>query len=320
MGLGARAISDLLREHVSGMACGREECPMRLPQDVTQERWALGLSGGADSVALLLKCLEVGVRPVALHFNHAFADENGDEAEAFCRELCASLGVALVVDRREIGGQERGSKESRARAARMAFFAREIPAAGCVGILLAHQADDRAENLILRLARGCGAEGLSSFGWGGAVPGAPLLRVWRPLLDETHAEQVAWLKARGQSWVEDVSNADVTIPRNAIRHLLTPVLPHFTSGANASADLLAEESACLARLAEAAIVSRTEQTLELSPKTDAVLARRALRKWLPNVMTRQQTEALLALPVGGVTQVEGGITVKRVGDWTWVRL
>lgn len=293
---------------------------MRLPEDVKQVRWALGLSGGADSVALLLKCLEAGVRPVALHFNHAFADENGDEAEAFCRTLCAALGVALIVGRRQVGAQERGSKESRARAARMAFFAREIPATGCVGILLAHQADDRAENLVLRLARGCGAEGLSSFGWGGTVPGAPSLRVWRPLLDETHAEQVAWLEARGQCWVEDVSNADVTIPRNAIRHVLVPVLPHFTSGANASADLLAEESACLTRLAESATVSRTGQTLELRPETDSVLARRALRKWLPNVMTRQQTEALLALPVDGVTQVEGGIRVRRVGAWTWVRL
>lgn len=293
---------------------------MRLPEDVKQARWALGLSGGADSVALLLKCLEAGVRPVALHFNHAFADENGDEAEAFCRTLCAALGVELIVGRRQVGAQERGSKESRARAARMAFFAREISATGCVGILLAHQADDRAENLVLRLARGCGAEGLSSFGWGGTVPGAPSLRVWRPLLDETHAEQVAWLETRGQCWVEDVSNADVTIPRNAIRHVLVPLLPHFTSGANASADLLAEESACLTRLAESATVSWTEQTLELRPETDPVLARRALRKWLPNVMTRQQTEALLALSANGVTQVEGGIRVKRVGAWTWVRL
>lgn len=293
---------------------------MRWPQDMMQVRWALGLSGGADSVALLLKCLEAGVRPVALHFNHAFADENGDEAEAFCRELCTSLGVALIVGRREVCVQERGSKESRARTARMAFFAREIPAAGCVGILLAHQADDRAENLVLRLARGCGAEGLTTFGWGGVLPGAPQLRVWRPLLDETHAAQVAWLRARGQSWVEDVSNTDVTIPRNAIRHVLTPLLPHFTSGANASADLLAEESACLARLTEAAVVTRTAQALELRPGTDFVLMRRALRKWLPNVMTRQQTEALLALPVGGVTQVEGGIGVKRVGAWAWVRL
>lgn len=293
---------------------------MRLPEDVRTTRWALGLSGGADSVALLLKCLEAGVRPVALHFNHAFADENGDEAEAFCRGLCASLGVSLTVGRRVEAPGERGSKESRARAARMAFFARELRAAGCVGILLAHQADDRAENLVLRLARGCGSEGLSSFDWGGGVPGAPKLRIWRPLLDETHAAQVAWLRARGQSWVEDVSNADLSIPRNAIRHVLAPLLPHFTSGANAAADLLAEEAACLNRLASQATRHRTAQTLEMAQDTDPTLLRRALRAWLPTTLTRRQTEALVALSVGEVTQVEGGLGVKRVGPWTWVRV
>lgn len=293
---------------------------MRLPQDIRKGRWAVGLSGGADSVALLLKCLEAGVRPVALHFNHAFADENGDEAEAFCRGLCAAREVPLRVGRRVAAPTERGSKESLARSARMTFFAQELHASRCVGILLAHQADDRAENLVLRLARGCGAEGLSSFGWGGGLPGSPELRIWRPLLDETHAAQVAWLRARRQSWVEDVSNADLSIPRNAIRRVLVPLLPHFTSGANAAADLLAEESACLNRLAQAAVIAGSEQTLELRPGTDPVLIRRALRAWLPTTLTRQQTEALLALQLGSVTQVTGGLTVKRIGESAWARL
>ena len=96
---------------------------MRWPEDLREARWALGLSGGADSVALLRRCVEAGGRPVALHFNHGFADENGDEAEAFCRDLCATLGVPLRVGRcpdPEAGG---GSKETRARRARMAFLA-----------------------------------------------------------------------------------------------------------------------------------------------------------------------------------------------------
>ena len=58
---------------------------MRLPEDARGAQWALGLSGGADSVALLHKCLEAGVRPVALHFNHAFEDENGDENDTILR-------------------------------------------------------------------------------------------------------------------------------------------------------------------------------------------------------------------------------------------
>ncbi len=294
---------------------------MRLPGMDDGARWALGLSGGADSTALLHKLLEHGVRPIALHLNHGFTDENGDEAEAFCRELCAGLGVPIRVGRAPgDAGPAGGSKEARARGWRMAFFAAEMRAVGAAGLFLAHQADDRAENLVLRLARGCGAEGLTSFGVAGRLPGTSDLRVWRPLLDETHAAQVAWLRARGLPWVEDVSNADLTIPRNAIRRVLAPLLPHFVSGANASADLLAEESACLARLAEAAVLSRSRDVLRLRPGVDPVLTRRAIRAWLaPIALTRRQVEALLALPEGTRTQVGGATLVRRLAAAAWRR-
>lgn len=290
---------------------------MRWPEDLRGARWALGLSGGADSVALLCRCVEAGCRPVALHFNHGFADENGDEAEAFCRALCARLGVPLRVGRNaapEAGG---GSKETRARRARLAFLAEAARAAGAVGVLLAHHAGDRAENLVLRLARGSGAAGLASFGWGGTLPGAPDLRLCRPLIDETHADQVAWLRAHTQPWVEDSSNADLAIPRNAIRRLIAERLPQFTKGANASADLLAEEDAFLAALAEAAVAERTERVLRLRPGTHPVLARRALRAWLPVAPTRRQLGVLLALPPGGTAQTNGALTLRRLSPEAW---
>lgn len=290
---------------------------MRWPEDLREARWALGLSGGADSVALLRRCVEAGGRPVALHFNHGFADENGDEAEAFCRDLCATLGVPLRVGRcpdPEAGG---GSKETRARRARMAFLAEAARAARAVGVLLAHQADDRAESLILRLARGCGVEGLTNLGWAGTLPGAPDLRLCRPLLDETHADQVAWLRARGLRWVEDVSNADLAIPRNAIRRLIAERLPQLTRGANVSADLLAEEGAYLAAQAEAAVAERTPRLLRLRPGTPTVLARRALRAWLPTPPTHAQLRALLALPVGGVAQTRGALILRRLSQEAW---
>ncbi len=285
---------------------------MRWPEDLFGARWALGLSGGADSVALLHRCVEAGCRPLALHFNHGFADENGDEAERFCRDLCARLGVSLRVGRCAAPEAGPGSKEARARRARLAFFAMALREADATGILLAHQADDRAENLILRMARGCGADGLASFGWCGMLPTAPERRICRPLIDETHAAQVTWLQTRGLAWVEDVSNADLTIPRNAIRRVLTPLLPHMVAGMNASADLLAEENAFLATLAERAIVERTPGVLCLAEGTPPVLARRALRAWLLVAPTRRQVERLLALPVGAVIQTEGHVTVRRL--------
>jgi len=292
---------------------------MRLPPRDDTTLWGLGLSGGADSTALLLRCAEAGFPVRPLHFNHAFPDENGDEAEDFCRALCRRLGLPLLAARCPETRPPRETKEVFARRHRMVFFADAARRLGLGGILLAHQADDRAENLILRLARGSGLGGLSSFGIEGTLPGVPGVRLWRPLLDETHAAQVAWLQAHGESWVEDASNADTSIPRNAIRHLLLPRLPHFTAGANATADLLAEEDAFLETLAENAVETRTERALALHPGTPPVLCRRALRRWLPG-LTRTWLERLCALPEGQIVQTPGAVRVEKTRPGAWRRL
>lgn len=292
---------------------------MRLPNDYPSLSWGLALSGGADSTALLYRCHEAGLSVTALHFNHGFADENGDEAEAFCRTLCATLGVPLRVEKCAEPWTGQATKEVFARNHRMAFFANASRALGLGGLLLGHQADDRAENLILRLARGCGLGGLTSFGWMGNLPGAPGLRLWRPLLDETHADQVAWLRARGLSWVEDISNADTAIPRNAIRRYVIPCLPHFVAGANASADLLTEEDAFLEELARKAIQTVSPEQLTLIPSTPEVLARRALRMWLPN-LTRAWLTRLFVLREGVIVQVPGGLRICRTVPLSWKNL
>ena len=289
---------------------------MRLPDDSPALSWGLALSGGADSTALLHRCCGAGLAITALHFNHGFADENGNEAEAFCRALCVSLNVPLRVGRCAESWTGQATKEVFARRHRMAFFADASRALGLEGILLGHQADDRAENLILRLARGCGLGGLTSFGWAGRLPGAPEVRLWRPLLDETHADQVAWLRARGLAWVEDVSNADTSIPRNAIRRHVIPSLPHFVAGANASADLLAEEDAFLEGLTQQATQAVSPERLVLAPDTPEVLARRALRAWLPG-LTRAWLGRLFELRVGVIVQVPGGLRIRKTAPFVW---
>ena len=292
---------------------------MRFPENVAETKWAVALSGGADSTALLCRCLEAGIPVTALHYNHGFADENGDEAETFCRELCESLGVPLIVGRCEDAWFGRPTKEVFARNHRLAFFAEVMSAQGLTGLMLGHQADDRAENLILRLARGCGLSGLTSFSWKGALPGAPQIRLWRPLLDEHHADQIAWLKAHSRHWVEDISNADTSIPRNAIRRELIPHLPHFVDGANASADILAEEDAYLQALAEAATEVATSETLTLRAGIHPVLARRALHTWCPT-LNRAWLDGLLALPVGAIVQVPSGLRLKKIAAFSWQNL
>ena len=289
---------------------------MKLPEVRPEERWGLCLSGGADSTALLFKCLEAGFPVVALHFNHAFEDEEGDADEAFVKALCARLGVKLEVGRCLEPWTTRETKEVFARRHRMSFFADCVMRGQLTGLLLAHHAGDRAENVVLRLARGCGAEGLTSFGFENRAPWDARVRLVRPLLDETHEDQVAYLKARGESWQEDVSNADVTIPRNAIRATLPNVLPHFVAGVNAAADVLAEENAFIAACAEANVVHRSAWRLEVKPEVHPVLLRRILRGWLTE-LTRRQTEALLTMAPQETANVSGDRVIERLSATQW---
>lgn len=289
---------------------------MRLPEVRPGERWGLCLSGGADSTALLFKCLAVGFPVVALHFNHAFEDEEGDADEVFVKALCARLGVTLEVGRCTEPWTTRETKEVFARRHRMNFFAECVRRGHLTGLLLAHHAGDRAENVVLRLARGCGAEGLTSFGFENRAPWDAHVRLVRPLLDETHEDQVNYLKSRAQSWQEDVSNADLTIPRNAIRAALPNVLPHFVAGVNAAADVLAEENAFIAACAEAQITHRSAWRLEVKPEVHPVLLRRIVRGWLKD-LTRRQTEALLTMAVGTTVNVSGDVVIERVSPTQW---
>lgn len=298
--------------------------PIALP---LAEPVALGLSGGADSVALLLRCLDARQQVLALHYNHALPDERGDEAEAFVRALCARLSVPLAVGRcEEPWPGRRESREAFARRHRMAFFANQLRSHALRTLLLAHQADDRAETAILRLARGSAGAGLTGFSVQAPLPGAPACRILRPLLGETHASLVAELRARDQAWFEDPSNADLTIPRNALRRVLVPTLPHFTSGVNAALTLLAEDDAYLEHAAQQAIRQATPELLELAPQTPSVLARRALRAWLAGDPTgplgpgQGACARLLALPPGAVTTIPGARRIRRLTENAWIRL
>lgn len=291
---------------------------MQLPKEAFSGRAAVGLSGGADSVALLLKVMACGISCTALHFNHGFADEAGDADEAFVRDLCLRRGVELVVGRCPEPWDGRETKEVFARRHRFAFFERELRRRRLTHLFLAHHADDRAENAVLRLARGCGPEGLTSFAFSAPFPGADDLQICRPLLDETHADQVAWLQTHHEGWCEDLSNSDTSIPRNAIRRLIVPLLPHFTAGVNTAVDLIEEEHRFLESLAAEATVHRTPHELKIRAGTPPVLVRRLLRAWL-GALTKRQTEELAALPVGTVCGVSGGVRVRRQSETVWTR-
>ena len=210
----------------------------------------VGLSGGADSVALLDVVAQLaarrGFRVVAAHLDHGLRASSAADA-AFCRDLCARLGVPLEVGTADVKGRaraEKGGTEEAARHARYAFLRQVKDAHGAVAVAVAHTLDDQAETFLLRLLRGAGSAGLGAMR---PVNGDIL----RPMLEATRKHVVAHLEARGLPHREDESNADLSFLRNRARRELLPYLeqkfnPRVRQALARAASVLAEEAGVLA--------------------------------------------------------------------------
>ena len=183
---------------------------------------AIGLSGGADSTALLIACAQRWPGQVqAFHIHHGL-QQAADGFEQFCRTLCESQNVPLLVSRVNAKNAEGQSPEDAARQARYGAFEVLLAQTPTIrSIALAQHADDQVETLLLALSRGAGVAGLA------AMPGhwqRAGLEWFRPLLAVPGQALRDWLRLRGLSWIEDPTNADPDYTRNRIRAQLLPVL------------------------------------------------------------------------------------------------
>lgn len=216
----------------------------------------VGVSGGSDSVALLRALLELSrtsdfrVAGVA-HFNHRLR-ETAARDEAFCRNLADAAGIPFMMDAADVAAHaaaERLSIEDAARRLRYAFFERAAGEAATERVAVGHTLDDQAETVLLKLMRGAGPGGL-----GGVYPSKGI--VVRPLLQVSRDELRSWLASLGQPWMEDESNADVSNPRNRVRHQVLPQLDLAYGGSTRaaiarSAELAREDGQFLDDLAAA---------------------------------------------------------------------
>jgi tRNA(Ile)-lysidine synthase len=197
-------------------------------------RVAVGLSGGADSVALLRilaeRSRELGLVLHAAHLHHGLRGAEADADRDFSRELAQRLGLlfheaqvdtaaAALAD--AWAGKAAETIEEAARRLRYGWF-RELMASGVVdAVATAHTLDDQAETVLGKFLRGAWTEGLSGIYPVMQYPEGPILR---PLLATTRSEIEAYLGGIGQNWREDSSNRHLTFTRNRIRHELLPLL------------------------------------------------------------------------------------------------
>jgi len=195
------------------------------------ERVGVGVSGGADSVALLMLLLELrevlGIVVSVAHLNHKLRAKAADADEKFVRQLAAKHGLQFYgesVDVATRARREKANLEDAGRRARYEFFLRLVEEGKVDVVAVAHTADDQAETVLAHILRGTGLAGL-----GGIHPRTEC--VVRPLLHVRRAELRAYLLEKKQKWREDATNQDTARTRTRIRKKLLPLLEReFQSG------------------------------------------------------------------------------------------
>lgn len=194
-------------------------------------RLAVGLSGGADSVALTRalkeRSGELGIVLSAAHLHHGLRGAEADGDCEFARELAAGLGIAFHSERVDVAAEAEAAGESieeAARRLRYAWFRRLMAERVVDAVATAHTLDDQAETVLGKFLRGAWTEGFS-----GIHPVVDFAegRILRPLLGVTRAQIEAYLGGLGQGWCEDGSNRDLVYTRNRIRRELLPELERW---------------------------------------------------------------------------------------------
>lgn len=259
----------------------------------------LAVSGGADSMAMLHVLYGLAPRfnlsVTAVHVNHGLRGAQSDDDAEFVVAVARRLKLAYrvtEVDVRKAAGRRGISLEMASRDLRyksLSKFARDIRGTTTerVIIVTAHTADDQAETMLLRLARGTGRQGLSGIR---RERLADDIAVVRPLLDVNRSEVIAYLENNGLSWREDESNRNIDFLRNRVRHEILPALeqlnPKVRNALVRTAGILREEDIWLDSIARSLLETcrhdADNEAIDVSALRQHGIAatRRVLRLWL----------------------------------------
>jgi tRNA(Ile)-lysidine synthase len=299
------------------------------------DRVGVAVSGGADSVALLLLLLELreklGIVLSVVHFNHKLRGKASDADEKFVAKLAAKHALEFhcaSADVAEKAKTERANLEDTARRARYGYFRSLAESGVCTRIAVAHTADDQAETVLAHILRGTGIAGL-----GGIHPLAG--PVFRPLLSFRRSQLRNYLRQKKQKWCEDVTNLDTTRMRARIRKKLLPLLekrfqPAVVKHLTTLADHAREDEAFFDSLLDAkmaAAVQKRGKEIRITPTELAgseALSQRLVRRIVEDLkfpgaqLGAKHVEAVIEVARSGHSghslSLPGGVEVRRERD------
>jgi tRNA(Ile)-lysidine synthase len=282
------------------------------------ERPAIAVSGGPDSLALLLLANAAFPDILAITVDHGFRAEAADEAR-FVATLCASAGIEHVL--LTLSPPATGNRMAWAREERYAAMSSAAAQHGCDAVLTGHHADDQLETVIMRLNRGSGVAGLAGVRpWhDGPVP------IARPLLGWRKSELIALVEQASWTAIDDPSNRDDRFDRARLRKALSAADWLDPVAVAHSAALLAEAEEALIWAAKAAENRRVGGTGgNLSFHHDGLpneLKRRivlfCIRRLVPEAAPRSDelTRLVSGLEAGRIATLAG---VKCTGGEFWL--
>jgi tRNA(Ile)-lysidine synthase len=318
----------------------------RLKLPISDETIIVGVSGGADSTALLLALDElksahkIGVNICVAHLDHKLRKTSARDAR-WVASLAAKLGYECVVGRAKVAELARVNNdnlEQAARRARYAFLERTAKRKSAKFVLTGHTMDDQAETVLLRLMRGSAGVGLGGMDAVRSLSSKPAIKLVRPLLWARRIETESYCRLRRTEFLVDEMNSDLGFSRVRVREQLLPLMQSFNNriveAISRTATQLREDRAVLStnsddllrRASLPAVESDDESVVpalnvKLLANEPPALRRRALREWLAQARggTRRlamvhllAVEKLLEGNAGGRTvELPGGGRVKR---------
>lgn len=254
------------------------------------DTFIIGVSGGADSLCLLDVLFLLSQKHTftlhVAHVNYHLRKTASDRDEALVRQIAKTYHLPCSVLSHKQA--PKNTSEEKLRDIRYAFFEQLRQKTGSQHIVVAHNQDDQAETLLLRLLRGAGLSGLSAMR-------AKNNALIRPLIETSRKDILSYLEARGISYRVDGSNTNPSFLRNRIRHTLIPLLeknfqPQIRKLLAETAGLLADDYALLEKIAADASIKKSDLPLEYS---------RALLISLPEALLRRELRALIRPLLGG---------------------